>query len=204
MKNVCRFYTQGNCKFGKTCRQEHPKVCQKFRSHGLKKFNAKGCEEKCNDYHPKACYEAIKQKTCQRVACKFFHINGTKNQNNSLIPLKECPTHRVPLPIPTVNRALKSKTKPDQADGKPPRTSFFRKPQNHGTCNREASSSDGANANHAASASVSGSESIHTAKLQHRTPKIQTTNWSPNLGMCSTGTTKYLFPKVSTNTRIKK
>jgi hypothetical protein len=27
---VCRFYKQGNCKFGKGCRNDHPKFCKKF------------------------------------------------------------------------------------------------------------------------------------------------------------------------------
>ena len=39
VKKICRFYSQGVCKFGKECRFEHPKYCQKFKAHGLKKFN---------------------------------------------------------------------------------------------------------------------------------------------------------------------
>jgi hypothetical protein len=27
---ICRFYKQGNCKFGKDCRNDHPKFCKKF------------------------------------------------------------------------------------------------------------------------------------------------------------------------------
>ena len=63
VQKVCHFYTKGACKFAKEYRFEHPKFCQKFKTHGLKKFNNKGCEESCNNYHPKACFESMKSKT---------------------------------------------------------------------------------------------------------------------------------------------
>ena len=78
VKNICHFYTINKCKFGKDCRKEHPKMCPKFKKHGLKKFNKLGCEESCQNYHPKACFEAMKTKTCKRSGCKFYHIAGTK------------------------------------------------------------------------------------------------------------------------------
>ena len=37
--NVCYFYATNRCKFGKDCRKEHPKICNKFKKFGLKKFN---------------------------------------------------------------------------------------------------------------------------------------------------------------------
>ena len=77
-KLICHFYTINKCKFGKECRKDHPKICIKFKKHGLKKFNKNGCEESCVDYHPKACFEAMKSKTCKRPDCKFFHVSGTK------------------------------------------------------------------------------------------------------------------------------
>ena len=29
-KNVCRFYKNGTCKFGKKCKNEHPEICKKI------------------------------------------------------------------------------------------------------------------------------------------------------------------------------
>lgn len=78
VQKLCHFYTKGVCKFGKECRFEHPKYCQKFKTHGLKKFNDKGCEESCNKFHPRACFESMKSKTCNRNDCKYYHLTGTK------------------------------------------------------------------------------------------------------------------------------
>ena len=41
---VCRFYKQGNCKFGKDCRNEHPKFCKKFTKLGILKYSQQGCD----------------------------------------------------------------------------------------------------------------------------------------------------------------
>ena len=65
-----------------------------FEKFGLKKFNKNGCEESCDNYHPKACFEAMKTKTCKRDGCKFFHISGTK---------KAAQTVTISSPIPTSN-----------------------------------------------------------------------------------------------------
>ena len=77
-KVICHFYTFNKCKFGKECRKAHPKICPMFKKHGIKKFKKFGCEENCENYHPKACFEAMKNKTCKRPECKFFHVSGTK------------------------------------------------------------------------------------------------------------------------------
>ena len=77
-KIICRFYRNGNCKRGKLCTFEHPRKCKIFCAHGLKKFNDKGCDGKCKSFHPKACYNSMKQKLCPKKECHFFHINGTK------------------------------------------------------------------------------------------------------------------------------
>ena len=82
-KEICHFYTINKCKFGKDCIKKHPKICPKFKKFGLKKFNKSGCEESCENYHPKACFEAMKSKTCNRTGCKFFHITGTKKSDNA-------------------------------------------------------------------------------------------------------------------------
>ena len=60
-------------------------MCNKFKKFGLQKFNKNknGCTENCELYHPRACFEAMKTKTCKRIDCKFFHITETKKDDNS-------------------------------------------------------------------------------------------------------------------------
>ena len=66
-KDICHFYATNKCKFGKDCRREHPKICIKLKKFGLTKFNNKnGCTEDWENYHPKACFESLKTKTCKR------------------------------------------------------------------------------------------------------------------------------------------
>ena len=84
-KEICRFYKNGTCKFGKECRKEHPKFCKKFTKHGLRKHNPQGCDCKCGKVHPNACRESLRSKECSRDQCRFYHIGGTKmtkNQDN--------------------------------------------------------------------------------------------------------------------------
>ena len=70
--NVCHFFESNKCKFGKECRKEHPKMCVKFKKFGLQKFNKNknGCSDDCEHYHPRACFESMKTKTCKRTDCK--------------------------------------------------------------------------------------------------------------------------------------
>ena len=77
-ENVCRFYKNGNCKFGKECRMEHPKFCKKFTKNGLVKHNPQGCDGKCGKLHPNACRESLRTKQCSRTDCRFYHIKGTE------------------------------------------------------------------------------------------------------------------------------
>ena len=85
-ENVCHFFAMNKCKFGKDCRKDHPKTCLKFKKFGLAKFNKNnGCSENCEHYHPKACFESMKTKTCKRIDCKFFHIIGTKKEGQGAI-----------------------------------------------------------------------------------------------------------------------
>ena len=62
-ENVCHFFATNKCRFGKDCRKEHPKICNKFKKAGLVKFNKNGFSEDCEYYHPRACFEAMKTKT---------------------------------------------------------------------------------------------------------------------------------------------
>lgn len=77
-ENVCRFYKNGNCKFKKDCRKEHPKFCQRFTKHGLKSHNINGCDSQCGLLHPNACRESLRSRECSRDQCNFYHIKGTK------------------------------------------------------------------------------------------------------------------------------
>jgi hypothetical protein len=140
----------------------------------------------------------MKQKTCKRMACKFFHIKGTKKSEQEN-PLQgryntHCSfSHTNSQP----SSQIQSQTKASKLDA--PQSQFFSEgSRTMRACYRETSSTDGANYNNAASAPVSSSEPIFAAKLQYRAPKIQTTKQSTKLGLCATGNT---FPKVNTNPR---
>jgi hypothetical protein len=76
---VCKFYRNGDCKFGAKCRQEHPKFCKKFTKHGLLRHNQNGCDSKCGKLHPNACRTSLRTRECDRESCRFYHIRGTKN-----------------------------------------------------------------------------------------------------------------------------
>ena len=73
---VCRFYTNGKCKFNNECRFMHPKICPKLRQHGDCK--TKGCNGDCEFLHPNVCRNSFKDRTCSYNDCRFFHLKGTK------------------------------------------------------------------------------------------------------------------------------
>ena len=77
-KTTCKFYRNGKCLRGKECKFDHPNICQKFRQFGLKALNEKGCADGCKAYHPNACRDSLKNKTCWRKDCRFYHLKGTK------------------------------------------------------------------------------------------------------------------------------
>ena len=82
--NICHFYKNGKCKHGKDgqdCRFEHPNICKKILYNGLKKFNSKGCDSNCAEFHPNACRDSLSQKACSRNECRFFHLKGTKKMD---------------------------------------------------------------------------------------------------------------------------
>ena len=77
-KPLCKFFRNGKCKRGKECCFDHPPICNKFRQFGTKNLDDKGCDEKCNQYHPNACRDSLKNRTCSRTDCLFYHLKGTK------------------------------------------------------------------------------------------------------------------------------
>ena len=64
-KTLCKFYQKGKCRHNDNCRFDHPKICYKFRAFGLKTHNEKGCETNCSYFHPNACRDSLKTKTCK-------------------------------------------------------------------------------------------------------------------------------------------
>ena len=87
-KDICRFYKNGKCKFNKDCRYAHPPICKNFRKFGLRRNNDKGCDTKCESFHPNACRDSLKTRTCERSDCRFFHLKGTKTVNEVNIEQK--------------------------------------------------------------------------------------------------------------------
>jgi hypothetical protein len=85
---MCKFYKKGKCRYGKECRNEHPKFCKKFIKHGILKFSPQGCDRKCGKPHPDACRDSLRTKECTRENCRFYHIKGT-NARQSKDPAKE-------------------------------------------------------------------------------------------------------------------
>ena len=77
-ENTCFFYKLGKCKFGKKCKKEHPKFCQKIINNGPIKLNTNGCDNKCNNLHPIACRDSIKSSKCAREKCRFYQKKGAK------------------------------------------------------------------------------------------------------------------------------
>ena len=85
---MCKFYKKGKCRYGKECRNEHPKFCKKFIKHGSLKFSPQGCDRKCGKPHPDACRDSLRTKECNRENCRFYHIKGT-NARKAREPAKE-------------------------------------------------------------------------------------------------------------------
>ena len=85
-KEVCKFYTNGKCRRGQECRFQHPAICKKFRTSGSKSSNPNGCDGKCEAFHPNACRNSLRNKTCSFQDCRFYHLKGTKFmiRNNNL------------------------------------------------------------------------------------------------------------------------
>ena len=62
----------------------------KFKKFGS--FNKSGWEESCENYNPKACFAAMKTKTCLRKDCNFFHLTGTKKMEGPNVNTANLPT----------------------------------------------------------------------------------------------------------------
>ena len=81
---LCKFYKNGRCnKSKKDCKFDHPKICHKFNQFGPKNGINKGCDETCGFFHPNACRNSVKDRTCSYSACRFYHLKDTKLINKS-------------------------------------------------------------------------------------------------------------------------
>ena len=77
-RDLCRFFARGRCNRSKDCRFDHPSICKKFRQFGSLSSDPKGCDGKCNGFHPNACRNSLRNKTCSFSDCRFYHLKGTK------------------------------------------------------------------------------------------------------------------------------
>jgi hypothetical protein len=75
---LCRYYARGRCNRPQDCRFDHPGICKKFRQWGSISNSTKGCDGKCDNFHPNTCRSSLKDKTCSWTDCRFFHLKGTK------------------------------------------------------------------------------------------------------------------------------
>ena len=63
---------------------------------GIAKFNPKGCDGLCNEYHPKdMCRLSISKGACDRDQCRFKHTRNSKVKNGG-----KKSTQTVPTPTP--------------------------------------------------------------------------------------------------------
>ena len=49
-----------------------------------KKWDEKGCSDKCDNFHPNGCRDSLEMGKCLRDDCRFFHLKNTvRNDPNS-------------------------------------------------------------------------------------------------------------------------
>ena len=83
---VCRYYKRGTCKHGANgringiCAYAHPKYCRSFVMYGNR--SPRGCSkgESCNAFHPKICYNSLKDGACYNTSCKHRHLKNTRKE----------------------------------------------------------------------------------------------------------------------------
>lgn len=84
---VCGAYKKRQCphgptgKFlieGKACPFPHPPRCFRFCNHG--KDQKLGCNrgKDCRYWHPRLCKFSVRNRTCSKEDCTFYHLKGTK------------------------------------------------------------------------------------------------------------------------------
>ena len=74
------FFLSKKCKHGikgAQCKFKHPSLCKKLLTYGN---SEKGCNkgESCTEFHPKMCFNSLKNRECYFDNCRFYHVKGTR------------------------------------------------------------------------------------------------------------------------------
>ena len=101
---ICKFFLSKKCKHGikgAQCKFKHPTICKTLLEHGN---SEKGCKkgESCSEFHPKMCYNSLKNKECFFKNCRYYHVKGTKRIEHSTAvktQSQEKPTEGVPADV---------------------------------------------------------------------------------------------------------
>ena len=114
-EKICRFYKQGNCRFGRKgadCPYDHPQACRKLLKHGKRSPNGCTKGQKCEYYHPRMCSTSITKGECYNNDCKFVHVKNTKRKKESKSSEGD------PKENPKENKKKKDESKKDAPPGK--------------------------------------------------------------------------------------
>ena len=95
-QKVCNKLKYGTCPHGitgksesggKICEFLHPKICKRYTRNGP--HGRYGCNgHDCNLLHPMLCAESVKNRKCNKIDCKLYHLRWTerRNKNNRRLP----------------------------------------------------------------------------------------------------------------------
>ena len=75
--NLCPEYKWGKCHQFNTCPYDHPPRCWSWLQHGKCPY-----KRKCRYNHPPLCRYSRRERQCYNVECKFFHLYGTKRNQD--------------------------------------------------------------------------------------------------------------------------
>lgn len=105
--SICDAYKRRQCPHGPTgkflidgnpCPNAHPPRCFRFCNHG--KHPRQGCNKgkECQFWHPILCKFSIKNKSCSKEECTFYHLKGTRRPHKPKQPLIQQKTKMMPKP----------------------------------------------------------------------------------------------------------
>ena len=121
--NICRDYLKASCTKAKSCKADHPKICENLLDHGLHK--PYGCNGKeCHDLHPPMCKNSLKHNRCLNTNCTYYHIKGTKRkkksnqQSDSLVSVTKAQHDGAPTTKPNSNSSIEIEAKSSISEGR--------------------------------------------------------------------------------------
>ena len=79
-KEPCKFFMYRTCRFGNTCRNEHPAICKTW----LETERCDDAKSRCKMAHPKICRSHYKREPCHRYSCKFVHPENRREMNRKI------------------------------------------------------------------------------------------------------------------------